>query len=75
MNTRRVVITGIGAVTPIGNDIREFWQSVQAGRCGIAPITLYDAAEQKAKLAGEVKNFEPQKRIDKQELRKMDRCT
>ena len=58
---RRVVITGIGAVTPIGNSVPEMWEAVQKGECGIAPITLYDTSEQKVKLAGEVKNFEPEK--------------
>ena len=72
---RRVVITGIGAVTPIGNSVPEMWEAVQKGECGIAPITLYDTSEQKVKLAGEVKNFEPEKIYDKKELRRMDRFT
>ncbi len=72
---RRVVVTGIGAVTPIGNNIEEMWASVTSEKCGIAPITLYDTSEQKVKLAGEVKNFEPEKVCDKKELRRMDRFT
>ena len=72
---RRVVVTGIGAVTPIGNSVPEMWEAVKAGKCGIAPITLYDTSEQKVKLAGEVKNFEPEKVYDKKELRRMDRFT
>lgn len=72
---RRVVVTGIGAVTPIGNSVPEMWEAVQKGECGIAPITLYDTSEQKVKLAGEVKNFEPEKIYDKKELRRMDRFT
>ena len=72
---RRVVITGLGAVTPIGNNVKEFWQGIREGRCGIAPITYYDTSQQKVKLAGEVKNFEPEKVIEKKELRRMDRFT
>ena len=56
MDRRRVVITGLGAVTPIGLTALESWQAVKAGTCGIAPITLYDASNMKAKLAGEVKD-------------------
>ncbi len=75
MNKRRVVITGMGAVTPIGNNLSEFWESAKAGVCGIAPITLYDCTTQKAKLAGEVKNFAPETVIEKGMLRKLDRST
>lgn len=72
---RRVVVTGLGAVTPVGNSVPEMWESVKAGKCGIAPITLYDTSEQKVKLAGEVKNFEPEIVFEKKELRRMDRFT
>ncbi|MGN0161690.1 MAG: beta-ketoacyl-ACP synthase II [Lachnospiraceae bacterium] len=72
---RRVVVTGVGAVTPIGNNVKDMWQSVQEGKCGIAPITLYDTTDRKVTLAGEVKNFEPENVIDKRDLRKMDRFT
>ncbi len=72
---RRVVLTGIGAITPIGNSVPELWEGIKAGKCGIAPITLYDTSEQKVKLAGEVKNFQPEKVIEKKELRRMDRFT
>ena len=75
MSKRRVVITGMGAVTPIGNNIQDLWESVVDGKCGIAPITAYDTSNQKAKLAGEVKNFAPETVIDKRELRKLDRST
>jgi len=70
---RRVVITGLGIVSPVGNNVEEVWKNVQAGVCGIAPITRYDASEMKVKLAGEVKNFHPEELIDKKEIRKMDR--
>ena len=70
---RRVVITGLGAVTPIGGTAAETWESAKAGVCGIGAITLYDASEQKVQIAGEVKNFVPENHIDKREARKMDR--
>lgn len=70
---RRVVVTGLGAITPIGNNVKEMWDSVQKGVCGIAPITLYDTTDRKVTLAGEVKNFVPEEHLDKREVRKMDR--
>ncbi len=72
---RRVVITGLGAVTPVGNTVPELWDSIRAGRCGIAPITHFDTTERKVKVAGEVKNLELERYIDKKELRKMDKFT
>ena len=72
---RRVVVTGLGAVTPIGNNVEEMWKSVENGVCGIAPITHYDTTGRKVTLAGEVKNFAPENFLDKKELRKMDRFT
>lgn len=72
---RRVVVTGLGAVTPIGNNVKDMWASVEAGKCGIAPITLYDTEGRKVTLAGEVKNFNAEDYIDKREVRKMDRFT
>ena len=73
MEKRRVVITGMGAVTPIGSTAEESWQAVRQGVCGIAPITAYDASAQKVKLAAEVKDFDPSAHIDKRELRHLDR--
>ena len=55
---RRVVITGMGAVTPIGNDLQQSWQGVRSGRCGIAPITAYDTSGRKVKVGGEVKDLD-----------------
>ena len=72
---RRVVITGMGAVTPIGNNTEEMWESVKKGNCGIAPITHYDTSGQKVKLAGEIKNLNIDEFIDKKESRKMARFT
>ena len=72
---RRVVVTGLGAITPIGNNVEELWNSVVNGVCGIAPITNYDTTDRKVTLAGEVKNFNPETVLEKAELRKMDKYT
>lgn len=72
---RRVVITGMGAVTPIGNTAADFWSNIKAGVCGIENITQYDTTEQKVKLAAEVKNLDFTAYIPKQELKRMDRFT
>ena len=73
MNRRRVVITGLGAVTPVGLTADESWQAVKNGVCGVAPITAYDPAEQKVKLAAEVKGFVPEEHLGKQEAKRMGR--
>ncbi len=70
---RRVVITGMGAITPIGNTVEETWQGIREGRCGIDFITKYDTSTRKVKVAGEIKNLNLEDYIDKRELRKMDR--
>ena len=75
MEKRRVVITGMGAVTPLGHTVQETWDAVRAGACGIAPITLYDHSGQKVSLAAEVKNFDPAQALEKKEARRMDRFT
>lgn len=69
---RRVVITGMGAVSPIGNTAGEMWQSAREGRCGIGPITHFDTTNHKVKLAGEVKDLDFTPYLDKKELRRMD---
>ena len=69
---RRVVITGMGAVSPIGNTAEEMWQSAREGRCGIGPITHFDTNNHKVKLAGEVKDLDFTPYLDKKELRRMD---
>lgn len=75
MNLRRVVVTGIGALTPIGNTAQEYWQGLSNGVSGAAPITRFDAEKFKTKFACEVKGFEPTDFIDRKEARKMDRFT
>ena len=75
MEKRRVVITGMGMVDPIGNTVAESWAAVKAGRCGIGPITRYDTSEMKVKLAGEVKDLDIGGLLGKREAKKMDRFT
>lgn len=72
---RRVVVTGLGAITPIGNSVSECWESMKTGKHGIAPITLFDTENYKAKLAAEVKNFDPLEYMDKAETLRTDRFT
>ena len=69
----RVVITGMGAITPIGNDLESFWNGVKEGKCGIDFITRFDATNFKAKLVAEVKGFNPEESLDKRSARRMDR--
>lgn len=73
MTKRRVVVTGIGTINPIGHNVEETWKSIEEGRCGIAPISLFDTKDMKVTLAGEVKDFDVTKYIDKKEAKKMDR--
>ena len=73
MSKRRVVITGLGAVTPVGLDMPETWRAIQAGVCGIAPITRYDTTGRKVTLAAEVKGFDAEAHFGKLEARHMDR--
>ena len=75
MEKRRVVITGLGAVTPIGNTAADSWASAKAGKCGIAPITRFDTEGFKVKLAAEVKDLVVEDHLDKREAKKMARFT
>lgn len=69
---RRVVVTGLGAVTPIGNTAAESWEAAKKGTCGIGPITHYDASASRVRIAAEVKDFHPEEYVDKTEVRKID---
>lgn len=69
---RRVVVTGLGAITPIGNNVSEFWNSVKQEKTGFAPITRFDTADYKVKLAAEVKDFDPGQYMDKKTARRME---
>ena len=75
MDRRRVVITGLGAVTPVGLTAGESWQAVKNGVCGVAPITQYDPSDQKVKLAAEVKGFDADALLGRQEAKRMGRFT
>ena len=72
MNKKRVVITGMGALTPIGNSVDEYWENLLSGKSGAEPITKFDASLFKTKFACEVKNFDPLNIMDRKEARKMD---
>ena len=69
---RRVVVTGLGAVTPVGNTVEEFWSSVREGKVGIGPITKFDTSEYKVKLAAEVKGFSAKERMDFKAAKRME---
>ncbi|WDF46761.1 beta-ketoacyl-ACP synthase II [Chryseobacterium sp. KACC 21268] len=73
MELKRVVVTGFGAITPIGNNAKEYWESLKIGASGAAQITLFDSTNFKTKFASEVKNFDPLNYFDKKEAKKMDR--
>ncbi len=70
---KRVVVTGVGAITPIGNTPAEYWEGLVSGRNGIGEITLFDASRHDCRIAGEVKNFDPHDYIDRKEAKRMDR--
>ena len=69
---RRVVITGMGAITPIGNSVKEFWNGIKEGKTGFGPITYFDTADYRCKLAAEVKDFDPAQYMDKKSARRME---
>ncbi len=73
MVLKRVVVTGLGALTPIGNNISEYWDGLKNGRSGSAPITYFDTEKFKTKFACEIKNFDPHNFFDRKEARKLDR--
>ena len=70
--SRRVVITGMGAVTPIGNNVEDFWANIKKGTVGVGPITKFDTSDYKAHLAAEVKDFDPLQYMDKKSARRME---
>ena len=71
--SKRVVITGLGAITPIGNTLSDYWDGLISGRNGIAPITLFDASRHGCRIAGEVKGFDPHDYMERKEAKRMDR--
>ena len=72
LEMRRVVVTGLGAITPIGNNVEEFWQGIKAEKIGFGPITKFDATEYRANLAAEVKDFEPKEYMDPKTAKRME---
>ncbi len=70
---RRVVITGLGAITPIGNTTEEYWKGLKEGKCGIGEITQFDTTNYKVKIAGEVKGYNPEEHFDKRNAKRLDR--
>jgi 3-oxoacyl-[acyl-carrier-protein] synthase II len=73
VDRKRVVVTGLAAITPIGNTLTEYWEGLMSGRNGIAPITLFDASRHDCRIAGEVKGFDPHAYLDKKDAKRMDR--
>ena len=69
----RVVVTGMGAITPVGNDVNSFWKGIKEGKCGIDYITQINTEKLKVKVAGEVKDFKPEDFLDRKEAKRMDR--
>ena len=70
---KRVVITGLGAITPIGNNLADYWDSLLQGRSGVGAVTLFDASQHACQIAAEVKDFEPHQYLDKKDAKRMDR--
>lgn len=75
MNTSRVVVTGLGALTPIGNNVAAYWQGLAQGLSGAAPITRFDASKRKIRFACELKDYQPEAHFERKEVRKMDPCS
>ena len=72
MSMKKVVVTGLGALAPNGNSVDQFWSAIKSGTSGIAPITYFDTSGHKVSIAGELKDFNPEKNLDSKELRKLD---
>ena len=75
MTLKRVVITGLGTINPLGHNVAEFWENLKGGVSGAGPITRFDASKFRTQFACEVKNYEPTAHFDRKEVRKMDLYT
>lgn len=73
LEKKRVVITGLGAITPLGNDLESYWRNLLAGKSGVGPITLFDASQHATRIAAEVKGFDPHQYVDRKDAKRMDR--
>ena len=72
---KRVVITGLGAISPIGNNVKDLWDGIKTGKCGIEEITEFDTTAFKTKLAAEVKGYDPLNHFDAKQAKRMDRVS
>ena len=72
---RRVVVTGMGVISPVGNDVESFWKSITEGRSGIGPITRFDASAMRTRIAGEVKDYDPENYFERKDIRRLDRIS
>lgn len=72
---KRVVITGLGAITPIGKDVKETWEGIKNKKCGIDEISVFDTTNYKTKLAAEVKNYDPLEYLDPKQAKRLDRSS
>ncbi|MBI1293264.1 beta-ketoacyl-[acyl-carrier-protein] synthase II, partial [bacterium] len=72
MSSKRVVVTGLGAITPVGNSVPEYWDGLVAGRSGAGPITRFDPTAHKVRFACEVKNFDPLQYMDRKEAKRFE---
>src|SRR5438034_1564577 len=70
---RRVVVTGVGMITPLGATVEKTWEGIRAGRSGISPITRFDTSGLETTIAGEVRDFDPTQYMDRKEIRRADR--
>src|SRR4030042_6960416 len=73
MNNRRIVVTGLGAITPLGNNVPELWAGLKAGRSGVGPLTHFDASHLKTRIAAEVRNFQVPAQIRPKKAQRLDR--
>ena len=73
MELKRVAVTGLGAITPIGNTVEAYWENLLAGKSGIGPLTLFDASQFAARIAGQVKDYNPEDHFEKKSIKKLDR--
>ena len=72
MQKRRVVVTGLGCITPVGNNVDDFWSALNAGKSGVEPITVFDAKDMTVQFSAPIKNFDAEKYFDIKEQRKLD---
>ena len=72
MESKRVVVTGLGAITPVGNTVKDFWSGLVSGKNGVGPITHFDSTNYKTRFAAEIKDYDPLNYFDRKDVRKYD---